>query len=669
MSSPTTGNNNPYYEKFIGFFGGAENYPSVKLWTHALDVLDARARGDLCTTFVCDLGKFSGSQSLGQIIRTATAARAAGDGTYDDMLEAARAIVGTALGIPLDMAVAIYDVYFNLIPEDDIPVDLNDGSAVSNKIKNVFNYVIDLNTTEPRDRAKCDAFLRIINMHIENVMNKSGAPIGTALTAGFLNQVSSFTWKLPTNLTFGRTTLANLVDFMSEYAIVYPAEYKKWHDLRRTNYNLNRYQANQIMTNAAARNASMNKGTASPDSFFKGNKIVKSTETYYRKESEPNKLFKKVTDASGNTTDIEVQQGSPYYTTRINLSCNALVKPNDANGASCTTFMMDCLEGGGLNNDKCKNYLQQSNFFEGVKKEVFDDMLPDSACFVLDKLGFQRKTVTKGNYKNLKEYQEINEWLQKINTDAEKATFDAINNNTNLKAYLQMLLNLVNNNPAILNTNYYEKSNTIDAVNARLRGTSRWTKAGIEPFMPNNSTKLSVPIDAFRQVITQRNNALRVALLPTSFMPVRGFGLVGGGSANLVERASKLVPSRDMIQDGKRSSTLLKDLVSKLMEQLESMDKSISEPDKVRIHNTIEKLEELENELLISADVMYEYVNVLLNYPDESNELSDKQSLANIDKWIESTGKRLNKLEKGSDQILNLAKKLVETIELSLKKK
>jgi hypothetical protein len=670
-STITLGTKNPYYEKFMGFFGGASNYPALKLWIHALDNLHLNypRTTDMCQTFICDVTKFTTSEPLSRAVPTAS-------------------LTGTPIAnIPFDMAVFIHDIYTNLVVPG-ATVNLLASDDNSRNIKNAIMYVHKLHkegvTTMDQDKAK--SFFKIIQEHIQNATNESGV----ALPINSYNDLSSmitFQWKPITgiNYTFGGVGgtsyhLSVLHAVMDRQKAT--TEYKAWLGRKRTNYNLTKYEANEIMLAAIKRNGKNVSNKASSDDFFKSKKISKSTQSYYRKESDPNKLFKQEKDAAGNTTEVEVQMGSDYYRSHILLKCNKLHKLTegdgtadkpgvDPNDTTCGKFLTDCLSnasGTGLDNVQCRNYLARKEFWGEVKAEVFSDMLPDTACYILEKLGFKMKKVDKDGHKHLKVYEEVSEWLENINNETDKVIFTSIKDNTNLIAYLQMLLNLINGNPAILNTNYYKVSDPSSINRNRLIANGRFGKVGLVPFTGLGDKY--IPVNMIQNAISENSSLWRQGLRLTQIVPVNFgsrsiFGMIGGNSSG--KTLNEIIPSKQILKEADRSSARIKTLLENAMETLDKLGRSISEPDKARLYNYIEKLEDIENEVLVGADIIYEYMNILLQY-DNDDGMNDKESIENINKWIESTGKRMDKLDKGSDHLLSVLKKFVDAIQLSQKK-
>lgn len=676
--------NDKYYDNFMGFFGGAENYPALKLYIHLLD--DMKSQPDdvkptvtaenlmnLCTTFICDLTQFKGAKSLDTVIGTPTS------GTIDETLKNT-----DAKNVPYDMAVFIHDIYKNYVVDTTV---VNSSHPKWKKISASLNYLHRLNTagTNQLDMNKAKVFRAIVADHITDVKDLADNEVKLTDVSKY-EKIASFKWKQPaykfTSKTgVGTGTLVYLMAYMDTQTG--SKDYQFYLSIKTSHYHLTTQEANQIVLNSKAKKQANNKAS-DPSHWITKKNSTTSTVGYYRKHEDPSKLYKLVKDPSGKLIETEVQVGSEYFNENSVKGCNVVHGLTDSaavtapvigfNESSCSQFVLACLTSGtsGVANEKCRDFLTEKNFWGDVKKEVFEDMLPDTAIYILEKFGFNKTKVSHGTYKHLNAFVETKVWLEDVKSKiTDPGEYKAISENANLMAYLGMLVNKVNNSPAILNSNYYDKPNTPTISNQRLLN-SRLGKYGLLPRNILNTNYL--PVDMIKNVlvanIASYRQQLGIGFLPVG-MPQRGggFGVIMSPAVSVKQRAAEVLPEKGWTSKVERNSKILKDLVGHFTSQLGEINKQISDEDKVSLDNYIKTLEDAEENLLKNIDIMYEYLNIMINYADEGDAMTEKESLTNIESFIESSGKRINKIEKGTNNLLLTIKKLSDALQVSVNDK
>jgi hypothetical protein len=342
-------------------------------------------------------------------------------------------------------------------------------------------------------------------------------------------------------------------------------------------------------------------------------------------------------------------------------TCNAIHGTTGADNASCTRFVMDCLMGDkkGMNDEKCKAVLRDPNFWQNTKKEVFEDMLPDVACSVLDSFGFQKVKVSNGKLNNLNAYEEKGAWLARINTSY-ASDYDAISKNANLMAYLDMLINKVNGSPAILNTNFYDKK--AGAINRF--GTTRLGKIGIQAINSGVNPN-AVSLNNIVNVLGANMSANRLAFgLSPVLLPI--VAMRGGSPVVTVQqRASQSLPSTDWANQVQKNSPILRAALEHYTAALASIDRQIDEKDLADLQGLLKSLEDSEEKLVKNVLLMHEYLNIMLNY-GKMDETTKNESLYNIESFVKSSGSRLDKIEKGTNSLIITLQKISDALTVSL---
>jgi hypothetical protein len=606
----------------MGFFGGAKDFPAVKLYIHALNNMKMNSKATLCDTFLCNLP--SGSSHIASRFR-----------------------------IPYDMCVFIHHIYKNL---------LSSSNVTANKAQMIeaIRYVATLVNGTGYDKQVGDRLAQIVEDHA--TVNSDTADItSNPADWGRANDVtikSVFIYDIETS-----NSLNNLLTYFD--TLVTTAEYQRILAKKVSLYNLSLYEMKQLALGHAATLAPSGKG--SPASYW-APKPASSSSTvgYYRKEADPSKLYKLVKDASTSaTTETEVQPGSKYHTDVMSkpATCNDIHGVSASNNDSCTRFVLDCLMGDkkGMDDSKCKNVLKDPSFWSNTKKEVFEDMLPDVACSVLDSFGFQKVKVTNGKYTNLNAYEEKSEWLARLNKNY-SSDYDAISKNANLMTYLDMLLNKVNGSPAILNTNYYNKS---AGVNINRFNNSRLSKIGILPINAGVNPN-AVSLNNIVNVLGANISATRLAFgLSPILQPIF---VMRAGSANITiqQRASQSLPSPDWANAVGKNSEILRKALEHYTSTLASVDKQIAQPDLDALNAQLDTLQQTEENLVKNVLLMHEYLNIILNYSDKYDEAAKNEALINIEAFVKSSGKRVDKIEKGTNNLVLTLKKISDALEINV---
>lgn len=626
-------NNDSYYEKFMGFFGGAKDFPAVKLYIHALNNMAMKGTSNLCDTFLCNLP--SSTPSI--------------------LIPRDPSVVGgsSSNNLSYDICVFINHIYNSLLSPSNV-------TAKKSEMVEAIRYVATLYNGTGYDKQVGERLAKIVQAHVseirsDTVPNIMNNPADWA-------RANDVTIKAP-GYMINTTTLQSLITRMSSEEST--IEYQRILAKKVSLYNLSLYEMKQLALGHAATLAPSGKG--SPASYWAPKpSSSSSTVGYYRKEADPSKLYKLVKDAStGATTETEVQPGSKHHTDVMSkpATCNDIHGVTAKNNASCTKFVLDCLMGDkkGMDDAECKNVLKDPSFWSNTKKEVFEDMLPDVACSVLDSFGFQKVKVTNGKYTNLNAYEEKSEWLARLNKNY-SSDYDAISKNANLMTYLDMLLNKVNGSPAILNTNYYNKSS---GVNTYRFNNSRLSKIGILPINAGVNPN-AVSLNNIVNVLGANISATRLAFgLSPILLPIVA---MRGGSANITiqQRASQSLPSPDWANAVGKNSEILRKALEHYTSTLASVDKQIAKPDLDALNAQLDTLQQTEENLVKNVLLMHEYLNIILNYSDKYDEAAKNEGLINIEAFVKSSGKRVDKIEKGTNNLVITLKKLSDALDITV---
>jgi hypothetical protein len=249
--------------------------------------------------------------------------------------------------------------------------------------------------------------------------------------------------------------------------------------------------------------------------FFNVTEVTGSyPETYFRKGTEPGKLF--TTDANGK--EIEVQKGSAEFMKLTEAGdCFTLGIKVPSEMQKCSKMIQDCLTGQADGVKQCQTYMNTAFFAKAGQKEV-DDMNPAIALDLLRSFGFAKKTKTNKELgADLVVVDSAQEWIVTLHRDHQASSsgpagnkltsteIDQIANEKGLLAYLDMVSQKINSSPAILNPGFSGKKPTQNA--AAFTGTT-FHKYGMLPkeaVQGRTAPSLSSIVHIQNQVLSQRN--------------------------------------------------------------------------------------------------------------------------------------------------------------------
>lgn len=341
----------------------------------------------------------------------------------------------------------------------------------------------------------------------------------------------------------------------------------------------------------------------------------------------------------------------------------------------CREYIFDCLledDGPGLSG--CLNKLRSKEFFTVAVREI-NNIHPVVALKTLNKFGFyppeEVTEVINGREVTLKKVMDVNKWLQNYMTKnfTDDNVRKAINGNDRLIAYLDLVVQYVNSNPAILNKGLnvqtgemigkYKPSKMCNDLGIPAR---REPKRGHA--LVNQVARLDNHLKTGYQRVGAKNPDWSVsvqtgrlstpfgsAINPGAFgAPVTTgvFSMMGGGSA-----------SSQLSQPSVRSSQLIGNVLNALYNELANRNKRITDVDKQKISHRLNALAKEEEELLKTVRYIEEY-NSLLDYFKDYN--SQTLSEAHLHSLVERHRGLLKKQVKHGDELRQIVSALNEIL-------
>ncbi len=424
------------------------------------------------------------------------------------------------------------------------------------------------------------------------------------------------------------------------------------------NYKLTKYLLHLKLESAA------NAPTGSGDPFWTTDES--KPDAYFRLASDRTKLYRN--DASGNKLDVT--KGSAHFNDKYmdGATCSShYVKDSGSN--TCTGYLKQCISSGKPSDIKaCKDFMQDANFWTDITKEVHE-MLPTNIEDTLKQFGFQTETRN-----NLIEFESTGSWFKNLDSQVSagaltQGELDAIRTNTKLKAYLNLLVNKINANPAILNPEYNARY-TFDAED-HMNSFKNWTLASIlKPrVMVETNNDLSYITRLSNVVATNlvsianisRNRVSvgpsgNVLVLGMPFWPV-SYKLYGGSDEMM--GGSHIVSNYNQNQI-RENYPVLKMMLGSIESSIQKRGKSLDASTKQHINDYLEKYRESEEKLFKAIKYADKYIDLVELYGQYD---SDKVlSIDHLKKFVEARDKYLNKTSGKQNDILSAIEQLTRSV-------
>lgn len=362
------------------------------------------------------------------------------------------------------------------------------------------------------------------------------------------------------------------------------------------------------------------------------NSSLPDNKEYYRKSSNPNILYTKNQFDNDNEVDVD----DPKFNldrTRIHpkTTCYGSVGLDGVNNPTkCSMYINKCINGTDIN--ECKQYMTNNAFWSpadgnpdsainGVK-----NMSPTEAMNLLDKLAFKKKSRISNSNSDIIEYEDINSWLSTLKSSINfnnftTAEYDSIVNNNNLKFYLKLVVDKINNNPSILNKNY------------------KITKSTITPFYENMKTQIAnIKSVNFPTNIIQKSlfDVLRES--NKQFIPLPVYsgvysGMSGGMSDGMSDNNHKLINYLKSLKipDDYFKGTELKLVYSDIKNNLSRYGHIIQSDDDEKIQKLIEKIKTTEYTLMATLLTLLDYTK----YVNQKGVISNIPKSVNLNEIID----------------------------------
>jgi hypothetical protein len=329
-----------------------------------------------------------------------------------------------------------------------------------------------------------------------------------------------------------------------------------------------------------------------------------------------------------------------------------------AQNVTCADYLRDCL--GGKDATQCKNFLQSYDFWANAVKEV-DNMHPSMIEHTLKAFQFNFQKIWDDEAgQQLVKVMSVEDWTNSLleQTKAVPATlteaeYKAIIGNEKLIGYLRMLVNKLNNNPALLNKNYRGGLKPSASVNQDAFRESRLYKFGIRPRME---------VDPFGVVATERLGQAIRASTDGIKLSVGMPGLYGySASWTLKGGADALELAQERVEKvNKQTWSLLEQHYNGLLNRLKQHKKTIDERDDKLIRAEIEKLKDAEQKLNKAILYTEQYAKLVEVYGQKDN--SSVLDLNHLKNFVDAKKKYLERVSKKQSDLISIIKSIAEAV-------
>jgi len=417
------------------------------------------------------------------------------------------------------------------------------------------------------------------------------------------------------------------------------------------NFNLNKNLLHELLIN---NNNKINIGVSS---FF--SEEEESECTYYRKIDQIEKLF--MMNENGDEIDVSITStnvANYMNTTQPTQICNDL---GFSDNNKCTEYLSNCLFSNESNDiTKCKNFMLEPTYWDSIKFEI-KNLNPELGKLTLEKFGFKVVNEFDEDAKQrLHKFQSYSNWIKDLNklstepnSQLTSNEFQKINDNLQLKGYLDLLVNKINSNPSILNPNYICHTSEVNKSHAKQFKDTRLYAYGIKSINSDrysNYTNIKMVNDLITTNTSYFINLINKMLLNNPFVVNSNIHYVnsgimrgGGGSQTIL---SEFKPSHEIITD----------VFNGLNKHLETLNKKISPADLMEINKLLGVLRKSENKLVKVISYLEKYFDVIELYKDYDH--NNVLSIDHIRNFTETTKNTSGNLTSTQDKIFNILTKV-----------
>jgi len=448
----------------------------------------------------------------------------------------------------------------------------------------------------------------------------------------------------------------NQINLKEYETIVAMNEYKKYINRTTFSYKIGKHVAFSMLEEAKDEPIHISpSGSKFLDSLDMDTSIPKYE--YYRKSDDPSKLYTK--DKDGKEIDVSKNSNKFWEEAKNETNCNGFhVSPNDKN--RCTDYLAECIKG--TDPTKCRIYMAEATFWgdkNGIKKEVIE-MLPTYALKTLKTFGFEQVHAYDSIAKiNIVKMERLQSWLERLRINMVKddpatgpGEFSKILNNTTLTLYLSLLIQKLDESPAILNETYTGKTEESSAYNPNRFNGTLLSQIGLFGKLPSgNNCDILAKNNRLAALIRENNMSRKYG--PHFIVNVKRGAMMGGAI--------------ELDSNYKYAAIVLEKQYEAYINILKAHGKEIA-PDQDNILKTLlSSLKNTENKLFQSMKLFEKYIELI-----DVHQYNDPNKVLNLDTLniiVNSNNKLLNKTNTKQAAFMEMMATIAASIQEVVSKK
>ena len=403
-----------------------------------------------------------------------------------------------------------------------------------------------------------------------------------------------------------------------------------------------------------------------PSSFF--NEEDTDRCQYFRLTDDISKLWM-IDPKTNELHDISLtSEYMKSYLGNINNEEQLCKKMGYKNKESCTNYLTKCITNNNNNDiNNCKEFMSNKDYWTNIKSEI-EIMNPLLAKITLEKFGFKIIQETdEDSQQLLNKFESYTSWIKNLyelsndtsNNEFGSDEYNNISNNQQLKGYLELLVNKINSNLSILNSNYVCKTNILNQDTNQFKDT-RLYAYGIQSINPNRysnsknilrvtelvKNKTYYFLNLVNTLLMQNPFSNRNSNLHYSNLPY----MIGGGLDN-----------NTILTEFQPSYETLNEIFNGLHEHLKAKKRDITQVDLTAIRSELDTLRKSESKLIKLISYLEKYIDITDTYKN-----NDPDNILTVDHIIAFTNKTKNTstvLTQSQERIFNLLKTIASRLE------
>lgn len=360
-------------------------------------------------------------------------------------------------------------------------------------------------------------------------------------------------------------------------------------------------------------------------------------------------------NATGNKVSYGDNDPATFNDLTKNNKCySTLIEKGD-----CDKHVYECLLDDDNPNSLAQCWIVQdtgknldNDFYEKAKKDI-GSMHPLVALRTLQRFGF--RTSLKYDHEarmDLQKVESVDHWKNNYLDKKFPSESNYVKNNENLLKYLDLVVQYVNANPALINKHYSGKSS---------ESMGDWPssvyaeKLGLQKQVP----RYNAVSDYNRLKIHQRTGMMGATILrppfggPGVFAPFSsGVGIIGGPGLGVMMGGGHI--------QAPNGSAVVRNVVMTALKTMEHFNKSLDAESKKRIEDKIANMQKVESELNRTAEYLTEYSSLLEAFGDYTSTTLNERTLEDlVSRYNRLTQKHSNE-ERSMITVLTALHKLAE---------